>query len=115
MIMNEKAMAAAIRQVARGLAEMAAVLDGNVPGDDRTNRRIALMRRFDVSPDEGLDRKEASQVFRENGYNPRSFGGWVRRGLIERTDDRRYLTIKGRELLAELAAREPTDNTNLEG
>jgi hypothetical protein len=38
------------------------------------------MKRFNVPPSEGLDREEASQAFTENGYNPRSFGGWVRRG-----------------------------------
>ncbi|MGH3220766.1 MAG: hypothetical protein ACRDPY_19065 [Streptosporangiaceae bacterium] len=105
--MDEKAMAVAIRQVARGLTEIAAVLDGNVPGDDRTSRRIALMQRFDVPASEGLDREEASQAFKQNGYNPRSFGGWVRRGLIERNGDRRYLTAKGRDVLTKLSAREP--------
>jgi hypothetical protein len=104
--MDEKALAAALRQIAKGLTEAAAVLDGDVPGMERTARRIALMRCFDVPPAEGLDREEASKAFRENGYKPRSFGGWVRRGLIERDGDRRYLTPKGRSLLADLSARE---------
>src|SRR6266568_1046799 len=73
---------------------------------ERTARRIALMRRFDVPPEKGLDREEASKAFRENGYKPRSFGGWVRRGLIERDGDRRYLSARGRDVLAELSARE---------
>jgi hypothetical protein len=102
--MDEKALAVALRQVAKGLTEMAAVLDGNVPGADRTHRRAALMRCFDVPPERGLDREEASAAFSQNGYNPRSFGGWVRRGLIKRDGDRRYLTDEGRALLAELAA-----------
>lgn len=104
--MDEKALAAALRQIAKGLTEAAAVLDGDVPGMERTARRIALMRRFNVPPERGLDREEASKAFRENGYNPRSFGGWVRRGLIERDGDRRYLTPTGRARLAELSARE---------
>jgi len=103
---DEKALAAALRQIAKGLTEAAAVLDGDVPGMERTVRRIALMRRFDVPPEEGLSREEASKAFRENGYKPRSFGGWVRRGLIDRDADRRYLTPKGRSLLAELSAHE---------
>ena len=102
--MDEKALAVALRQVAKGLTEMAAVLDGDVPGADRTHRRVALMRCFDVPPERGLDREEASAAFSQNGYNPRSFGGWVRRGLIKRDDDRRYLTGEGRALLAELSA-----------
>jgi hypothetical protein len=102
--MDEKAMAVALRQVAKGLTEMASVLDGDVPGMERTARRIALMECFDVPADQGLDREQASKAFRENGYNPRSFGGWIRRGLIERDGDRRFLTPKGRELLTELSA-----------
>jgi hypothetical protein len=97
-------MAVALRQVAKGLTEMASVLDGDVPGMERTTRRIALMKRFDVPANQGLDREQASKVFKENGYNPRSFGGWVRRGLITRVGDRRYLTDKGRTLLGELSA-----------
>ncbi len=104
--MDEKALVAALRQIAKGLTEAAAVLDGDVPGMERTARRIALMRRFDVPPEKGLDREEASKAFRENGYKPRSFGGWVRRGLIERDGDRRYLSARGRDVLAELSARE---------
>ena len=53
----------------------------------------------------GLSREEESQVFVENGYNPRSFGGWVRRGLITgQKEGSRYLTDKGRKLLTALEA-----------
>lgn len=102
--MDEKAMAVALRQVAKGLAEMASVLDGDVPGMERTTRRIELMKCFDVPASQGLDREQASKAFKENGYNPRSFGGWVRRGLITRVDDRRYLTPEGHNLLTQLSA-----------
>ena len=54
-------------------------------------------------PSVGLTARRQA-AFSQNGYNPRSFGGWVRRGLIKRDDDRRYLTGKGRALLAELSA-----------
>jgi hypothetical protein len=108
--MDQRAMAAALRQVAKGLTEAAAVLDGDVPGMERTARRIALMRCFNVPASRGLDREQASKAFKENGYNPRSFGGWVRRGLIERDGDRRFLTAKGRALLAELSDRQRTDD-----
>ena len=105
--MDERAMAAACRQVIKGLSEVVALLEGNVPGDDRTARRIALMQRFDVPPDRGPDREEASYAFRENGYEPRSSGGLVRRGLIERAGDRRYLPDKGRARLEELVSQVP--------
>jgi hypothetical protein len=59
------------------------------------------MKRFDVPAGEGLDREQASRAFTENGYNPRSFGGWVRRGWITRDGDRRYLTGKGRQWVAD--------------
>ena len=64
------------------------------------------MKCFDVPASQGLDREQASKAFRENGYKPRSFGGWVRRGLIERDGDRRYLTPRGRDVLADLSARQ---------
>jgi hypothetical protein len=107
LAMDKRAMAAACRQVIKGLSEVVALLEGNVPGDDRTARRIALMQRFGVPPDRGLDREEASYAFRENSYEPRSFGGWVRRGLIERAGDRRYLPDKGRARLEELVSQVP--------
>lgn len=113
--MNEMAMASALRHVIKGLTEIVSLLEGDVPGAARTNRRIALMRRFDVPASEGLDREEASHAFKENGYQPRSFGGWVRRGLIARDGDRRYLTARGREVLAELSAREPGVTSAQEG
>jgi hypothetical protein len=103
--MDEKAMAVALRAVSRGLADLAAVLDGNSPNQDQGHRRLELMKRFDVPPSEGLTRAQASQALSENGYSPRSFGGWVRRGWIVREGDRRYLTEKGREFIAAQAAK----------
>jgi CHAT domain len=89
-----------------------AVLDGDLAADlhgtESRNRRLAVMRRFNVPPSEGLDREEASQAFTDNGYNPRSFGGWVRRGWITRDGDRRYLTDKGRQWITEQENRPST-------
>jgi hypothetical protein len=99
--MNERMMAAALRQVIAGLTEAVAVLEGEVPGPERDHRRLELMKRFDVPASEGLSREEASQAFKECGYLPRSFGGWVRRGWITRDGDRRYLTDRGRAWIAE--------------
>jgi hypothetical protein len=77
-------------------------VEEDLPGVENLERRLAVMRRFNVPADQGLDRAQASQAFLENGYNPRSFGGWVRRGWIDRDGDRRYLTDKGRQWIAEL-------------
>src|ERR1022692_410021 len=75
--------------------------EGEPPGAGDTGRRLAVMKRFDVPAGKGLDREQASRAFTENGYNPRSFGGWVRRGWITRDGDRRYLTGKGRQWVAD--------------
>lgn len=98
--MNETALAAALRQVIRGLTEAVAALEGNVPGSDRRSREIAVMRQFDVPAGMGLDRAQASQAFKQHGFDPRAFGSWVRHGWITREGDRRYLSAKGREWLA---------------
>jgi hypothetical protein len=63
------------------------------------------MRRSMNSGDETLQRARIPgtepgagiAAFSENGYDPRSFGGWVRRGWIARDGDRRYLTDQGRQ------------------
>jgi hypothetical protein len=102
--MDDKAMAAACRKLAVALREVVAVLEGNIPGQQSTNQRIECLKRFNVLPADGLNRQQASQAFKESGYEPRSFGGWVRRGYIANVDDRRYLTAKGKALLAELTA-----------
>jgi hypothetical protein len=67
-------------------------------------RLLAVMRSFDVPADHGLDRNEASRICRDHGYSPRSFGGWVAHGWIARDGDRRYLTDKGRRLVADQEA-----------
>jgi hypothetical protein len=103
-MINEKALAASYRTLSRAFADAARILDGDVPGAKRTASRIALMKRFDVPAEQGLDREQASLAFRECGYEPRSFGGWVRRGWITRDGDRRYLTDKGRAWIAEQEA-----------
>jgi hypothetical protein len=71
---------------------------------DLVARWVAAMRRFDVPPEQGLTREEASAAFRENGLDPRSSGSWAMHGYITRDGDRRYITAKGKEWLAEQAA-----------
>jgi TIR domain len=68
---------------------------------DLMARWVAAMQRFDVPPGQGLTRQEASAAFRENGLDPRSSGSWARHGWITREGDRRYITAKGKEWLAE--------------
>jgi hypothetical protein len=92
------AIAAALRQVSRSLFDLADLLDGNIPGDSGLiARHVATLREFDVPPERGLSRAQASAVFKKHGLDPRSFGSWVQHGYLAREDDRRWLTEPGRE------------------
>jgi TIR domain len=63
----------------------------------RIEREIAVCKRFDVPPEKGLNREEASQAFSDNGINPRACGSWTQHGWIIREGDRRWLSDKGRD------------------
>jgi TIR domain len=63
----------------------------------RIEREIAVCRRFDVPPEKGLNREEASRAFSDNGINPRACGSWTQHGWIIREGDRRWLSDKGRD------------------
>lgn len=95
--MNENEMAAALRKIAGGLADLARALEG---GGDEDSRKAAALARFDVTPDNGLSRAQASSALRENGLSPRLAGFLSKDGLIAREGDRRWLTDKGREWLS---------------
>ncbi len=62
----------------------------------RIEREIAVCKRFDVPPEKGLNREEASRAFSDNGINPRACGSWIKHGWIIREGDRRWLSDKGR-------------------
>jgi hypothetical protein len=98
--MDEKALAAAYRQVSRAYAELAVALEGNEPGDDKVAREIAVMLEFDRPASRGLNRAEASLAFRRHGFSPRAMGSWIRHGYVTRDGDRRYMSDKGREWVA---------------
>jgi hypothetical protein len=69
-----------------------------LPGDEptRIEREIAVCKRFDVPPEKGLNREEASRAFSDNGISPRACGSWTQHGWIIREGDRRWLSDKGR-------------------
>ena len=95
---NRTAIAEALRHVSRGIADIADLLDGNIPGDSgRVAREAATLYEFDVPPEQGLSRAQASAAFKKHGLNPRSFGSWVQGGYLARDGDRRWLTDDGRE------------------
>jgi hypothetical protein len=101
---NNKAIAEKLRDVSRSISELAALIDGNIPGDnDLVARQIATMREFDVKPGQGLSRVQASAAFKKHGLDPRSFGSWVQGGYMTRRGDRRWLTDKGREWIESVA------------
>jgi hypothetical protein len=94
---DRKAIAAGLRQVSRSIAELAALLDGSVPSDDLYERQAAALREFDVPPERGLSRAEASAAFKKHGLDPRSSGSWIQGRYLTREGDRRWLAPKGRE------------------
>ena len=103
--MDERALAAAFREIGRGYTAAAALLEG--PPDASQQSGAALMREFDKAPGEGLTMEEASLACRRHGFRPQTVGAWARAGWLEtRAEDgatRRYLTSQGRKRLAELA------------
>jgi hypothetical protein len=106
--MNEAEMAAALRKIAGGLADLASALEDS--HGDENNRKAAALARFDVRPEHGLSRAQASAALRENGLSPRLSGYWTRSGLIAHEDDRRWLTERGREWLRRHQAADQADH-----
>lgn len=94
-------LAASLRQAAKALSDAAAIIDGNLPGADRARNIIGLLRALDVGEKNGFNRADASRLCRENGINPRAFGGLVSRGLIVRKGDKRFTSAAGRAWLHE--------------
>jgi hypothetical protein len=77
------AIAAALRQVSRSIADVADLLDGNLPGtSDRVAREVATLYEFPMSKEQGLNRAEASAAFKKHGLDPRSLGSWVQGGYL---------------------------------
>jgi hypothetical protein len=70
----------------------------------RVEREIAVCKRFDVPPEKGLNREEASQAFSDNGIDPRACGSWVKHGWIIREGDRRWLSDEGRDWIRDQTA-----------
>ena len=109
--MDRQQLIDGVRTVQQGLAQVLAAIestgDGQDPsvGDDpqaREQREIAVLRAFDRPPGQGLTQEEASRAFRDNGFDPRTMGGWATQGrLVTRSDRRRYLTPAARDWLRE--------------
>lgn len=94
---REEQIAAALRRIAAGFAELADAVAGEPePEEDRYRAVIAEWG------DRGLTRDEASALFRRHGFSPQAAGGWVRGDWLEiRADGRRYLTARSARWLAE--------------
>lgn len=94
---NRVEIAAATRQIARALEALA---DAIVDGSDRQPESVrarALLREWG---DRGLDRRQASALFRKHGFAPQTAGGWARSDWIATRDGRRYVTESSRRWLA---------------
>jgi hypothetical protein len=102
-MIDGKTLAAAMRNLARGLTDAALVLEGTPTADDETQRRVDLLREFDRPDGQGLTQAEASLACKRHGRVPLTVGAWARAGWVElRTDGLRYLTPTGRTRMAEL-------------
>ncbi|SDI20409.1 hypothetical protein [Nonomuraea jiangxiensis] len=94
-------VAAALRQISRGLAALADAISG-VPDRSEEDRHVAVMAEWGRR---GLTRHEASRLFRKHGFSPQAAGGWVRGDWLEvRDDGNRYLTERSLRWLAEQEA-----------
>jgi hypothetical protein len=85
----------ATRKDAANIAEVAELSGDGQP--TRVEREIAICKRFDVPPEKGLNREEASRAFSDNGIDPRACGSWIQHGWIIREGDSRWLSDKGRD------------------
>lgn len=91
-------VAAALRQLSRGLAGLADALSGT-PAHVDEGRYLAIMTEWGRR---GLSRQEASLLFRKHGFSPQAAGGWVRGDWLEvRDDGKRYLTDRSLQWLAD--------------
>jgi hypothetical protein len=98
-------VAAAIRQIARGLEALADAIVAESGQAPVATRELAILREWG---EHGLTRAEASALFRRHGLAPQTAGGWARGDWIEsREDGRRYLTERS---LRWLAQREEDEN-----
>ena len=94
---NSAAIATALRQVSRSIADVADLLDGNIPGDSDRVAREAATRTSRRPAEQGLSRAQASAAFKKHGLDPRSFGSWDQGGYLAREGDGRWLSEDGRE------------------
>ena len=94
-------VAAALRQIGRGLMALADALSGSseLSVEDRYRELMSEWGR------RGLTREDASRLFRKHGFSPQAAGGWARGDWMEiRDDGNRYLTARSLEWLAEQEA-----------
>jgi hypothetical protein len=100
--MEPTEVAAALRQISRGLTALADALDGGTGERSEEERHRELMLAWGRR---GLNRSEASDLFRRHGFSPQAAGGWVRGDWLEvRDDGLRYLTARSLRWLAEQEA-----------
>lgn len=87
---NRQEVAAALHQIARGVEALAEAIAGGDQQAPQEDRVLEVLREWGPR---GLDRAEASALFRRHGFSPQAAGGWVRGEWLETRDDgRRYLT-----------------------
>ncbi|MFF5206341.1 hypothetical protein [Streptosporangium sp. NPDC000396] len=107
---RQERISAALRQISKGLAELADAISADPEEIPESERYRALIAEWH---DRGLDRNEASVLFRKHGFAPQAAGGWVRGDWLEiREDGRRYLTPRSLQWLGEQEAGDEQVNRN---
>ncbi len=102
MTMDPDQVAAALRQISDGFAALADAIASDPSAPSEESRYRALLTEWG---ERGLTRAEASALFRAHGFSPQAAGGWARRDWLEvRADERRYLTDRSLQWLAENGA-----------
>ncbi|MBO2451729.1 hypothetical protein J4573_31890 [Actinomadura barringtoniae] len=95
--MEQDRIAAALRKISAGFAELADAITADPAERPEDARYRAVISEWG---DRGLTRSEASALFRKHGFSPQVAGGWARGDWLEvRDDGRRYLTDRSRTWL----------------
>ena len=95
--MENREIAVALRQIARGLEALARALEGEKLSEPEKRYRSALLE----WGERGLTRVEAKALLTRHGFAPQAAGAWARDKWTEtRADGLRYLTDRSRRWLA---------------
>lgn len=95
MMVRQREVAAALRQIGRGFEALAAAIEEEGEPVSSEDRYRAVLVEWG---ERGLTREQASALLRRHGFAPQAAGGWARGDWIEtRGDGLRYLTDRSHQ------------------